>query len=138
MTFPSGPIPPYSNVPIEPQNYNPSQFFISGVTLGTTTLVTTTVDMNYVIGQLVRLIIPKGYGCTQLNEQTGYVIFIPLSNQVVLNIDSSQNVNNFINASSRQQPQIVPVGDINLGTINQNGPKYSGTYIPGSFINVST
>ena len=138
MTFPSGPIPPYSNVPIEPQNYNPSQFFISAITLGQTTIITTTENMNFPIGQLVRLIIPKGYGCTQLNEQIGYVISLPATNQVEVNIDSSMNIDSFISVSLSQQPQIVPVGDINSGTINQNGPNYSGIYIPGSFINVST
>jgi len=138
MNFPSGPIPPYSNVPIEPQNYNPSQFFISDITLGQTTLITTIVDMNFVIGQLIRIIIPLGYGCIQLNEQIGYVIALPKTNQIEVNIDSSMNIDSFISASLSQQPQIIPVGNVNSGVINQNGPNYSGIFIPGSFINIST
>jgi len=42
----SPPIPPYQNLPIESQFYQPSQFFISAISLGTTTTVTTTVDMK--------------------------------------------------------------------------------------------
>jgi len=37
MTFPypyTGPIALYNNLPIEPQYYQPSQFFISDITLG--------------------------------------------------------------------------------------------------------
>ena len=131
-----GPIPPYSNVPISPQYYNPSQFFISAGSLGVTTTVTTTVNLNYYIGQLVRLLIPQGFGCTQLNQQTGYVISIPNPNQVVISINSSQNVDPFIAASADTQAQIVAIGDISNGVVN-TGPTNQITAIPGSFINVS-
>ena len=131
-----GPTPPYANVPIAPQNYNPSQFFISNVTLGQSTTVTTTVNHNYVIAQLIRLIIPNGYGCTDLNERTGYVISIPAANQFVLNINS-QGINPFLNLGLTQKPQCVPVGDVNQGVTNANGRTNAGTSIPGSFVNVS-
>lgn len=131
----NGPQPAYNNVPIEPQNYAPSRFVISNVTLGETTTVTTTEDVNYVIGSLCRLIIPKGYGCTQLNEVKGYVLSIPSSNQVELSIYSSGG-NPFIAASLRQEPQILAIGDVNTGTVNPNRTNIT-TYIPGSFINIS-
>lgn len=133
----SGPIPPYSNPPIAPQNFNPSQFFISNISLGVGTTVTTTVNHNFVIGQEVRLVIPFASGCRQLNEQTGFVTSIPASNQVVLNIDSSRNVDPFVVSSSKTQPQIMPVGDVNMGVQNANGRTSTSTVIPGSFINVS-
>lgn len=88
MTVISYPIPPYANVPIEADFYKPSRFVISAITRGLTTTVTTTVDNNYVVGQLVRLIIPPSFGTRQLNEQQGYVLSIPASTQVVLDIDS--------------------------------------------------
>lgn len=140
MAFPypiTGPIAPYNNLPIEPQNYNPNAFFISGITTGTSTTVTTTVNQNFVIGQLCRLIIPPTFGCRQLNEQQGYVVAIPNPNQVVLSINSSFNVDPFKSSPAFTQPQILPVGDINNGTTNATGPNQTGTYIPGSFINVS-
>ena len=133
----TAPIPIYQNLPIEDQFYKPSRFVIDSITLGFQTTVTTTVNHNYVIGQLVRLLIPANYGCFQLNEKTGYVIAIPSSNQVVLDIDSSQNVDPFIAAATLNVPQIVAVGDISGGQINSNGRVQNITFIPGSFINIS-
>ncbi len=132
----SGPIAPYSNVPIEPQFYAPRQYFISSITLGKTTIVTTTEDHDYSIGQQCRLIIPPQSGCRQLNESYGYVISVPASNQVVLDIYSSGG-DSFISSSSGTQPQILPIGDINSGQINTNGINSNLSFINGSFINIS-
>ncbi len=85
----SYPIPPYSNVPIEPQFYQPSRFDISAITTGANTTVTTSVPHNYVIGQFVRLLIPSIYGSYQLNNVTGYVISIPTTTSVVLTTPSA-------------------------------------------------
>jgi len=135
--LPIYPTSAYQNPPIEPQNYQPSQFFISAVSLGINTTVTTTVNHNYVIGQLVRLLIPYGYGCRQLNQQEGYVLSIPAANQVLISLDSSKNVDNFTNPGYRQQPQIVAVGDVNTGIISSIGTNIPTTNIPGAFIDVS-
>ena len=132
----SYPIPVYQNLPINAQNYNPSQFFISAIALGVTTTITTTINLNYMIGQQIRLIIPPQFGCRQLNNLTGYVKNIPNPNQVVVSIDSSKNVDAFTNSSATTQPQILAIGDINYGQTSTNGPQLL-TYIPGSFINVS-
>lgn len=137
MGFFPGPTPAYTNPPIQPQFYEPNFFIIENVTLGNTTLINTTEDMNYVIGQIVRLLIPFGFGCTELNEELGYVISIPNSDEVVLNIDSSQNVSAFVAGSGTTLPQIVAVGDINSGQTNTNGVNSNLVFIPGSFINVS-
>lgn len=129
--------PPFTNPPIEPQFYQPSQFFISAITLGVTTTVTTTVNHNYVIGQLVRLIIPPAFGSRALTDKTGYVISIPAADQVTLDINST-GVNPFVsNASVNTQPQIMAVGDINTGIISSTGAIMSSTNIPGTFINIS-
>jgi NOL1/NOP2/fmu family ribosome biogenesis protein len=213
MSVISYPIPAYSNPTIAPQFYQPSVFFISAVTLGNTTTITTTENHNYVIGQIVRLIIPKSYGSYQLNEQQGYVISIPAANQVEVTINS-MDANTFIqspfvatitgatqsnpcvltannsfvpksivkieNVGGMTQlngntylvlasnytslsidvdsstfsaytsggtitlsgvtptlPQIVSVGDNNSGVINSSGRVLNGTYIQGSFINIS-
>lgn len=129
----SGPIPPYSNVNIAPQNYQPSQFFISGITLGPTTIVTTTINNNYVIGQEVRLLIPPTFGCRQLNGLTGFVLSLPAANQIELSINSSVNVDPFVSSSAITQPQTVAVGSINTG----NTGLVSEVTIPGAFINIS-
>jgi hypothetical protein len=77
MAFPypyPGPVPLYNNVPINPQYYAPSQFYISTIQIGNPTRVGTTVNSNYVVGQQVRFIIPPSFGVIQLNGMTGYVI----------------------------------------------------------------
>jgi len=136
MTVVSYPTPAYQNPPIHPEYYAPNFFFISTVSLGQTTIVTTTKNMNYVIGQLCRLIIPPNFGCRQLNEKEGFVISIPNPNQVELTIDSSQNVDLFTSSTTTTQPQILAVGDTNTGAINDHG-RWTKTFIPGSFIDIS-
>ena len=133
------PISAYQNVPPEPEFYIPSRFVIEDIVLGQTTLVTTTENHNYVIGQECRLLIPSYFGCFQLNEVKGNVLSIPQSDQVELSIDSNRNVDAYI-ASSQTYPsvaQIVAIGDFNSGAINSNGRIQNKTYIPGSFRNIS-
>lgn len=131
----SYPIPLYQNYPIQAQFYQPSRFVISAITLGKTTTITTTEDMNYVIGQQVRLIIPPSFGCRQLNEQTGVVISIPSTNQVVLNIYSAGG-DPLISSSATTVPQILAIGDVNSGIIYTNTSTMT-TNVPGAFINIS-
>jgi hypothetical protein len=133
-----GPIAPESNPPINPQYYQPSVFTISDINLGSLTTITTSVNHNYVVGQNTRLLIPVPYGSTQLNEQEALVISIPAANQVVLALNSS-NVSAFIASPfyGPTPPQIVAVGDQNSGQINGAGRSVQGTYIPGSFIDIS-
>lgn len=133
-----GPIAPENNPPIEPQFFQPSAFQIAAIALGASTTITTSVDHNYVVGQLVRLTIPQPYGSYQLSEQQGYVTSIPAADQVVLNINST-NANAFIPtiAAPFTLPQIMAIGNIENGTINANGRVNNGTTTPGAFINVS-
>lgn len=132
----TGPIALFNNFPINADYYQPSQFFISTISLGITTTVTTTVDHNYVIGQLCRLIIPSQNGCRQLNESQGYVLSIPASDQVELGIYST-SFDPFVTSTAKTQPQILAVGDVNSGQQNANGPQQTTTYVQGSFINIS-
>lgn len=133
----SYPIPLYANLPIETDDYQPSRFVISAVTLGTSTTITTTEEHNYAIGQLVRLLIPPTFGCRQLNEKTGYLLSIPSTTSFVLNIDSSRNVDAYIASSAITVAQTLGIGDINTGQINSSGRVNLKTYIPGSYINIS-
>lgn len=138
----NGPIPPFNNPTIEPGFFEPSQFVISALSFGQITTVTTSVNHNYVVGQLVRLLIPSSYGSIQLNEKTGFVISVPTTNSVVIGINST-GTNPFIASptflpfQSRTQPQIVAAGNQNSGQLNASGRSSVGTFIPGSFINIS-
>ncbi len=134
----SYPIPLYQNVPIQAGFYQPSQFFILDITLGQTTIVTASTNMNYVIGQEIRLLIPPSFGSIQLNNQTGFVLSLPAANQVEINIDSSIGVDAFIaSTATTQQAQIVAIGDLNNGIISSFGRNIPSTNIPGAFINIS-
>jgi hypothetical protein len=132
----SGPVALYANVPIHADYYQPSRFVISGITLGQTTVVTTSVAHNYVIGQLVRLIIPPSFGCRQLNESSGYVLSIPTTTSVEVGIYSAGG-NPYKSSSATTVAQILAIGDINGGIISTTGNIVPTTYIPGSFNNIS-
>jgi hypothetical protein len=131
-----GPVPPYSNPPIHPEWFQPGYFYIEDITMGLTTLVETTEDHNYVIGQQIRLIIPQQNGCRELNGITAYVINIPTSTEVLLDI-STIGFPSFVTTALANQPQILAIGDANSGQINSNGVLNTLYYIPGSFINIS-
>jgi hypothetical protein len=133
----TGPIAPYSNVPINPQYYQPRSYEISAISLGATTTVTTVDDDDYVIGQQVRLMIPPGFGARQLNGLTGYVIALPASNQVTIDINSRGGNAFSIPASATQIAQIVAIGDVNSGPTNSSGRTNNINYIQGAFINIS-
>ncbi len=133
----SYPIPAYQNVPIQSYYFVPSQFFIEDITLGVETLVTATIDMNYVIGQECRLLIPASFGCYQLNGRQGFVIGIPNTNQVILSIDSSVNVDPFIASIATTKAQILAIGDVGNGYVSTTGKNIPLVTIPGAFINIS-
>jgi hypothetical protein len=133
----SYPIPPYQNLPIQAEFYLPRRFVIEDIVLGLLTTVTTTTDMDYVVGQEVRLLVPNSFGSYQLNGRTGFVVDLPTSNSVTLDINSSQDVDNFTTSSSTTLPQILAIGDINLGATNSEGRVNNDTTIPGAFRNIS-
>jgi len=139
-TVVSYPIPAYQNLPIEPQFFQPSRFVISAIALGKTTTITTSTANNYVIGQQIRLVIPNGFGCGQLNGQTGIVIGIISPTQLTINL-SSMGADPFVNNTQlKNQPQTIAIGDINTGIINSNGETLPFGFvpgIPGSFENIS-
>lgn len=144
MSFVIGPIAPESNPTIEPLWYLPSNFTVTAITRGVNTTVTTTSSTsapstnNYVIGQLVRFNIPSTFGIQQLNGQSGYVIEVTPPNQFVVNINSSfYDSFNPSPAYGPTPPQVAAIGDTNSGTINPSGRTNNGTYVPGSFIDVS-
>lgn len=137
-------IAPENNPPINPEYFQPSKFTISNITYGKTTLITMvasttggfTVNPNYVVGQLVRLLVPVPYGASSLNGVEGYVTSVPTTLTVIVNIDS-RGTNPFVSSpGTNTPPQIVAVGDINSGPTN-TGRTNNQTYISGSFINIS-
>jgi len=134
----TGPIAYLNNLPIESQFYEPSKFNITAITLGKTTIITTATDNNYVVGQNIRTIIPLNYGTYQLNGRQALVVSLPAADQVEINIDSTLYDSFIFNPPGQKTPaQIIPIGDFNSGKINNSGRVNTGTFIPGSFINIS-
>jgi hypothetical protein len=116
--------------------YEPGVAFISAISTGTTTTVTTTDPHNFVVGQEIGFRIPSAYGTTQLNELPNntipgspvyyYVTAVNSNTQFVCNANSTgytafatnQTVASMVGQSL---PQVVAVGDVNSG-----GTAYSG------------
>ena len=133
------PIPLYQNVEIHAEYYIPQRYVIDDITLGTTTLVITDGNHDYVVGQEIRFLIPANFGSYQLNNVKGFVVSIPSPTQLVIDVDSSRNVDPFLTSATvtTASPQIVAIGDVNSGAVNTNGRRDNKTFIPGSFINIS-
>lgn len=142
-------VPPYPSVglfnpKIMPQNFEPNNYTnsISSITTVTngglppTIQVTTDLPNQFVTGQLVRFLIPPGWGITQLNNQLGFITVINSTTQFIVNIDPT-GFNEFVTASApfnKQKPQCICVGD------NNNASEFNrqlGNTILGAFINVS-
>lgn len=113
--------------------------------------MTTTVTMsngtnnvvpNYVIGQLIRIVIPPKYGSRKLNGQSGIVVSLPSANQVEVAINSIGTdpfipSPTFLPNQSQTPPQILAIGDIAGGQLNSSGRINLGLTIPGAFENIS-
>lgn len=132
------PHPLFNNVAINTANFKPKRFVINDITLGATTIVTTSVAHDYVVGQNIRLLVPLLYGTYQLDQRKGNVISIPSTTQVEVNINSLlfDSFNTGI-ATSDNDSQIIAIGDYNSGQINTSGRINQTTSIEGSFINIS-
>lgn len=116
--------------------YEPGVAFITAITTGTTTTVTTTDPHNFVVGQEIAFRIPAAYGTTELNTLPNnsipgspvyyYVTSVTSNTVFVCNAVSTgytafatnQTVASMVGQSL---PQVVAVGDINSG-----GTPYSG------------
>jgi len=132
--------------------YAPGVSFISAVSLGATTTVTTTSPHNLVVGQEVGFRIPSSvWGIVQLNELPNSVVpGSPLYYFVTSVVSSTQFVCNAVSSSFSAYannpsvaqvqaglsfPQVVAVGDINSGGVAYSG----GALYPSPLVNgVST
>ncbi len=113
-----------------PALYVPGTAFISAITTGATTAVTTTAPHNFQVGQEVAFRVPTAWGTYQLNSLPnvlipgspiyGFVTAVGSSTTLTININSSAytafNSNQpYLSYPGEQFPQIVAVGDANTG-----------------------
>lgn len=130
--------------------YAPGVAFVSAISTGSTTTITTTAPHNFVAGQEIAFRIPSAYGTTQLNSlpnnttpgspQYAYVTSVSSATQFVCNVNSSSytafNSNQPISSvPGLQFPQVLAVGDVNTGGVAYSG----GALYPSPVVNsVST
>ncbi len=129
----TGPVAPQRNPPIHPEYYMPSVFQIANITLGKFTGIETTVSNNYVVGQLVRFIVPSPYGTRQLNEQQGLILSIVGDSQFITD-NNTANSDTFIPNPTYPGPiaaQVMAIGDLNNSSTPNN------LSILGAFQNIS-
>jgi len=142
--------------------YSPEVSYITAVSTGTTTVVSTTAPHNLVVGQEVAFRIPSAWGITQLNSLPnnslpgspvyGYVTVVNSSTQVTVNINSSAYTAYTSNVAVSSVPglsfpQMLAVGDVNTGGVAYSGgalypspsvngvSTINGPAISGSFVN---
>lgn len=139
-----------------PDLYIPELCYITAVSTGTTTTITTSINHNFVVGQEVGFTVPSAWGMTQLDSQVAlqnnngipqqaYVTSVPAANQIVVNINSTGYTafaypTSAIAALGLTFPQVYALGDQNTGwSLNSSGQvPYLGISngvigIPGSF-----
>lgn len=147
---------------LNPFLYAPGVSYISAVTTGTTTVITTTAPHNLSAGSEVGFRIPTLWGTTQLNTLPnntipgsptyGFVQTVNSSTQVTVNINSSAFTAFSSNIAVTSVPglsfpEMFVVGDVNTGGETYNGGNYypspivngvstiNGPAIKGSFVN---
>lgn len=96
----------------------PSSLLITGITqaspMAITFIVPSTGADTYILGQLVRLTVPRTWGMYQANGLTGKIIGLGIST-MSLNIDSSQFDPFIYNPTSSETPaSLAPAGSQNL------------------------
>ncbi len=144
---------PFMQQILYPFLYAPGVSVINAITLGATTTIQTTTPHNMVVGQEVAFRIQggiNGWGTTELNSlpnplipgspSYAYVISVPNSTSVVVNINSTNFTPFFTNMITTSvvglsPPQILAVGDVNNGSTPYSG----GSLYPSPLVNgVST
>lgn len=113
-------------------DYLPLNVEISSITRGKTTTVVTDSAHYYAVGQLVRFHVPKPYGMEQINDLAAYVLSIPTTTSLVVDVNSLNYTafNSSPTYPGNTSPQVSPVGDRNNTTSNLT--------ITGAFINNTT
>lgn len=140
MTFPiHGPVSAENNPPIVPQYYRPGVYYITAITRGRETIITTNKANQYVVGQQVRFVIPDTYRMIELNGMQAFIQNIIDTTSFLIRLDSSQYNDFDANPSyGPTRPQVMAIGDINSGVpANASGRTNQGTTPPGAFINTS-
>lgn len=72
-----------------PQLFSPRSKFIIALTLGASTVVKTSVDHGYGVGEYITLAVPVAFGPSQLQFKSGKILSIVSASEFEIDIDSS-------------------------------------------------
>lgn len=94
--------------------YQPAMRLISNITQDTKAVVTTTFAHDYLDGEIVRFIIPRGFGMQQINEQTAPITVlsdttfeVPIDTTLYDSYSTPSTSPN-----DKQCGQIIPIGEL--------------------------
>lgn len=116
---------------VENPTFQRAMRIISNITNAYPATITTTFEHNYQTGEIVRLIVPLGYGMVEANQKQG-VITVTGDTTFTIDIDTT-HFNAYTTPSTYpenyQYSQVVPVGEENdqLEGATQNVLPYSAT-----------
>lgn len=91
--------------------FQPAMRVISSITQSNPAVVTTTIDHLYITGTIVRIDLPITSGMQQLNQQFGPIL-VTGTTTFTIPIDTTLYDTFIYSASSSQQAQSVPIGEI--------------------------
>ena len=102
---------------IENPNFQPALRLITALTIAENATVTTSFDHDYLIGLIVRILVPNEFGMIQVNKEVGTIIEVPTDDTFVIDIDT-RGFDTFIVPDPEEWfinefPSVVPVGEIN-------------------------
>jgi hypothetical protein len=95
--------------------YYPQFRYIGAMTAANPCVITTTVDHGFTAGQLVRLVVPTGWGMTQANEQQVTITAVT-HNTLTVNLDTSSFTafaypTSAVAAAGVSFPMVAPIGE---------------------------
>lgn len=91
--------------------YSPAMANISAITQANPAVITTTADVDYVIGQTCRVYLPNGWGMPQMNNLVVTITQIS-GTSLTTNVDSTLFFPFTTPSPVVQVAQLVPVGEI--------------------------
>ena len=104
----------------------PTSNTIATITNANPGVVTTNTNHGYSTGLIVRLVVPTIFGMPQVNGKV-FNITVLTSNSFSIGVDTT-NYYSFALNSTKQQPQVIPVG--NIANIVLEPTENNGTLAP--------
>lgn len=105
--------------------FYPRRRFITFISQATSAVIEMSVTHGFTVGQLVRIIVPTGWGMTQINGQTGTITAISTANNTItVNIDTTSYTafsypTSAVALAGVTQAQVVPVGEAAVNSTSQ-------------------